>query len=45
MYTLGHLIVSADDDMRTMHGTSESEMYHILGLEATTADSDEKLSA
>ncbi|MFN6475174.1 aminodeoxychorismate synthase component I [Nostoc sp. DedQUE07] len=29
----------------TMHGTSEPEMYPILGLEATTADSYEKLSA
>ncbi|WP_375479663.1 aminodeoxychorismate synthase component I [uncultured Nostoc sp.] len=29
----------------TMHGTSEPDTYPILGLEATTADSYEKLSA
>ncbi|MEH2033738.1 MAG: aminodeoxychorismate synthase component I [Nostoc sp.] len=29
----------------TMHGTSEPNNYHILGLETTTADSYEKLTA
>lgn len=29
----------------TIHGTSEPDVYPILGLEATTADSYEKLSA
>ncbi|MBN3888820.1 MAG: aminodeoxychorismate synthase component I [Nostoc sp. JL31] len=34
-----------DAMLLTMHGTSEPDVYPILGLEATTSDSYEKLSA